>query len=101
MSKFVITGGAGNVSKPLTEILLSKGHEVTVVGRTADKLAGLVSLGAKAAIGDLSDVPFLTKTFEGADGVYLLIPQAGIRQALSKPALTWLWVMYAPSRIPG
>lgn len=28
MSKFVITGGAGNVSKPLTEILLNKGHEV-------------------------------------------------------------------------
>lgn len=74
MSKFVITGGAGNVSKPLTEILLGKGHDVTVVGRTADKLTGLVALGAKSAIGDLSDVPFLTKTFEGADGVYLLIP---------------------------
>jgi uncharacterized protein YbjT (DUF2867 family) len=74
MSKFVITGGAGNVSKPLTEILLAKGHEVTVVGRHAEKLGELVGLGAKAAIGDLSDVSFLTKTFEGAEGVYLLIP---------------------------
>lgn len=72
--KFVVTGSAGNVSKPLSEQLLREGHEVVVVGRSADKLAGLVSQGATAAVGDLADVPFLTRTFKGADGVYLLIP---------------------------
>ncbi|HWK05908.1 MAG TPA: NAD(P)H-binding protein [Puia sp.] len=74
MSKYVITGGAGHVSKPLAEILLKAGHDVTVVGRNPDHLAGLVKQGAKAAIGDLFDVPFLTKVFEGADGVYLMLP---------------------------
>ena len=72
--KFVITGAAGHVSKPLTEILLAKGHEVVIVGRNADNLAGLVKQGARAAIGDMADVGFLTTTFEKADGVYLMLP---------------------------
>lgn len=72
--KFVVTGAAGHVSKPLTELLLARGHEVTVIGRNAENLAGLVRLGAKEAVGHLEDVPFLTKTFRGADGVYLMLP---------------------------
>jgi len=72
--KFVVTGAAGHISKPLTELLLHKGHEVIVVGRSPERLAGLIAQGAKAAIGDLLDIPFLTKTFEAADGVYLMVP---------------------------
>ena len=72
--KFVVTGGAGHVSKPLTELLLARGHKVTVISRKAENIAGLVRLGAKAAVGDLQDVPFLTKTFRDADGVYLMVP---------------------------
>jgi uncharacterized protein YbjT (DUF2867 family) len=72
--KFVVTGAAGNVSKPLTEMLLGQGHEVTVVGRNEANLSALVERGATAAIGDLGDVPFLTETFRGADGVYLMLP---------------------------
>jgi uncharacterized protein YbjT (DUF2867 family) len=84
MSKFVITGGAGNVSKPLTEILLSKGHEVTVVGRNPENLAGLVKLGAKTAIGDLADAAFLSATFKGADGIYLMLPPSWDKPDLKK-----------------
>jgi uncharacterized protein YbjT (DUF2867 family) len=51
--KFVVTGAAGHVSKPLTELLLKKGHDVTVVGRSPKNLEGLVKLGAKTAIGDI------------------------------------------------
>jgi uncharacterized protein YbjT (DUF2867 family) len=71
---FVVTGAAGHVSKPLTELLLKKGHNITVVGRNPRNLAGLVELGARAAIGDMADVPFLTETLKGADGVYLMLP---------------------------
>jgi uncharacterized protein YbjT (DUF2867 family) len=74
MSKYVVTGGAGHVSKPLTEILLKAGNDVTVIGRNPDNLAGLVKQGATAAIGDLYDALFLAETFEGADGVYLMLP---------------------------
>ena len=68
------TAAAGHVSKPLTELLLDKGHNVTVVGRNRRNLTGLVKRGAATAIGDMGDVAFLTETFKGADGVYLMIP---------------------------
>jgi uncharacterized protein YbjT (DUF2867 family) len=72
--KFVVTGSAGKVSKPLAVLLLQQGHDVTVVGRSAENLSELVEAGAQAAIGDLADVAFLRRTFAGADGVYLMLP---------------------------
>jgi uncharacterized protein YbjT (DUF2867 family) len=72
--KFVVTGSAGNVSKPLTELLLAAGHDVSVVSRNADNIAALVKQGANAAIGDMEDVAFLKDTLKGADGVYLMLP---------------------------
>jgi uncharacterized protein YbjT (DUF2867 family) len=75
--KLVVTGGAGSVSKPLAQRLLTQGHDVTVVGRSPGNLADLVGAGAQQAIGDLEDVGFLTSTFAGADGVYLMLPGNG------------------------
>lgn len=72
--KYVITGGAGNISRPLAEKLLSEGHQVTVVGRTASKLQVLVDKGAVAAIGSVEDPAFLEKAFLGADAVYTMVP---------------------------
>jgi len=72
--KYVITGGAGNISKPLTEKLLKAGHDVTVVGRNAENIRTLTDLGAKAAIGSVQDVEFLKKVFSGADAVYTMSP---------------------------
>src|SRR5689334_18963560 len=72
--KYVITGGAGNISKPLAETLLAAGHQVTVVGRNAENLKPLTDKGASAAIGSVEDVDFLTKTFTGADAVYTMVP---------------------------
>lgn len=72
--KYVITGGAGNISKPLTEKLLKAGHEVTVVGRKVEHLKELTAMGAKAAIGSVEDPEFLKKTFTGADAVYTMVP---------------------------
>ncbi|KRQ20401.1 hypothetical protein AOT83_06620 [Mycobacteroides sp. H001] len=72
--KYVVTGSAGKVSKPLSMRLLQQGHDVTVVGRSSANLAELVDAGAHAAVGDLADVDFLSDTFAGADGVYLMLP---------------------------
>jgi len=72
--KYVITGGAGNISKPLAEKLLKAGHDVTIIGRNAENLKSLTALGAKAAIGSVEDADFLKKTFTGADAVYTMIP---------------------------
>lgn len=71
---YVITGGAGHISKPLALQLLKAGHSVTVIGRSENNLAELAAAGAQTAIGSVSDVQFLTTAFAGADGVYLMFP---------------------------
>jgi uncharacterized protein YbjT (DUF2867 family) len=72
--KYVITGSAGNISRPLSEKLLAAGHEVTVIGRNEEHLKSLTDKGAKAAIGELEDAAFLNKAFAGADAVYTMFP---------------------------
>ena len=72
--KFVVTGSLGNISKPLTEKLVAAGHSVIVISSKAEKVAPIEALGAKAAVGSVEDVAFLTKTFTGADAVYTMVP---------------------------
>ena len=72
--KYVITGSLGNISKPLAEQLVAAGHSVTVISSKADKTNQIEALGAKAAIGSVEDVPFLTSVFSGADAVYTMVP---------------------------
>jgi len=72
--KYVITGGAGHISKPIVGRLLAAGHLVTVVGRNPEHLKGLADQGATAAAGSVDDVKFLTEAFDGADAVYTMVP---------------------------
>jgi len=72
--KIIITGSLGHISKPLAQELVQKGHSVTVISTKVDKQKDIESLEAKAAIGSIDDVNFLTKTFTGADAVYSMLP---------------------------
>ena len=47
--KITLTGSLGNVSKPLAEILISSGHDVTIISSDAAKKKIIDTLGAKAA----------------------------------------------------
>src|SRR5260221_13026979 len=71
--RYVITGAAGHISKPLAENLIRAGHKITVIGRSPDHLGSLVGSGAEAAIGTVENVDFLNRTFEGADAVYTMV----------------------------
>lgn len=72
--KVTLTGSLGNISKPLAEILFKNGHEVTVISSDAKKINVIEALGAKAAIGSVSDTAFLTEAFKGADAIYTMVP---------------------------
>lgn len=72
--KITVIGSLGNISKPLAQQLIKNGHEVTIISSDASKTAAIESLGAKAAIGNITDVDFLTKAFTGADAVYTMVP---------------------------
>ena len=73
MKKYVITGATGKIGKNLAKELLAKGQNVKVVGRDAGKLQELVSLGAEALVGNVTDKNFLIKAFAGADAVFCLV----------------------------
>ncbi|MDQ2752534.1 MAG: NAD(P)H-binding protein [Bacteroidota bacterium] len=68
----VLTGSLGNISKPLAQELVQKGHSVTVISSKAERQKDIEALGAKAAIGIMEDADFLTATFKGADIVYVM-----------------------------
>lgn len=70
----VITGSLGNISKPLAITLIAKGHSVTVISSNPEKQKEIEIIGAKAAIGSIEDINFLTTTYAGADAVYCMIP---------------------------
>ena len=72
--KIIITGSLGNISRPLAEELIAKGHEVTIVTRNAGNREEINQLGARAAIGSVEDAAFLTQAFAGADAVYAMTP---------------------------
>jgi len=72
--KITVTGSLGNISEPLTQSLVKAGHEVTVISSNPEKAAEIEALGAKAAIGLLSDADFVTGAFTGADVVYTMVP---------------------------
>jgi len=72
--KYVILGSLGNISKPLSEKLIAARHSVTIVSSNENKAEEIILMGAKAAIGSVNDVEFLTRTFIGADAVYTMVP---------------------------
>lgn len=72
--KLLITGSLGNISQPLATRLVQQGHAVTVISSQPAKQAAIEALGAQAAIGSVEDVDFLTRTCQGADAVYAMVP---------------------------
>ena len=76
--KIVITGSLGNISKPLAKELVQKGHLITVISSKSERQKDIEALGAKAAIGTMQDIDFLSATFKGADIVYLMETWEGI-----------------------
>jgi uncharacterized protein YbjT (DUF2867 family) len=70
--KITITGSLGNISKPLTQELVQKGHQITVISSNPERQKEIEALGASAAIGTMENADFLTASFKGADAVYVM-----------------------------
>jgi uncharacterized protein YbjT (DUF2867 family) len=71
----VITGATGKTGRPTAEALLAGGEKVRVIGRDAKRLEPLVQKGAEAFVGNAQDAASMTKAFEGATAVYLMLPE--------------------------
>lgn len=71
----VITGATGRTGGAAAAALLANHQKVRAVGRDAKKLEPLVQNGAEAFVGDVADIASMTKAFEGASAVYLVVPE--------------------------
>ena len=71
---FVVVGATGNTGSAVADMLLSRKQPVRIVVRSADKGAAWKAKGAEIAVASLDDVSALAKAFEGARGLYLLVP---------------------------
>jgi nucleoside-diphosphate-sugar epimerase len=72
--KITITGSLGNISRALTEKLVSQGHEVRVITSNVGKANAIQQLQATPLIGSVEDYDFVKKAFAGSDAVYCMIP---------------------------
>ena len=72
--KITLTGSLGNISKPLAEILIKNGHDITIISSESKRINDIEALGGKAAIGSVADIAFLTGAFKDADAIYTMVP---------------------------
>ena len=71
---FVVVGATGHTGSVVAEMLLNKKQSVRVVVRSADKGASWKAKGAEVAVATYQDIGAMAKAFEGANGIYLLVP---------------------------
>ena len=69
-----ITGSLGNIGRRLAGNLTAKGHIVTVVSHSPERVQDIEQLNAIPAIGSVEDPAFLLRAFEKADAVFTMVP---------------------------
>lgn len=71
---FAITGITGNVGGEVARNLLAAKRPVRAVVRDARKGAEWAGFGCEVAVADLGDVAAMAAAFEGAGGVFVMVP---------------------------
>jgi uncharacterized protein YbjT (DUF2867 family) len=71
---FAITGMTGQVGGALAQALIEQKQAVRAVVRNAEKAAAWAARGCEIAIADMNDSAALRRAFEGAQGVFVLLP---------------------------
>jgi uncharacterized protein YbjT (DUF2867 family) len=71
---YAITGITGQVGAALAHALFAAGKPFRAVVRDAAKGEAFAKRGAEVAIAEIDDTPALTRAFEGAEAVFILLP---------------------------
>lgn len=75
----VINTPNGNIGRALSEQLIAAGESITVISRTADKVASLVERGARLVQGSIEEEAVLDQALNGARALFWLTPPVGGR----------------------
>jgi len=71
---YAVTGITGQVGGVVARLLLAAGHDVRAVVRDTAKGEIWAKQGCEVALADVNDQQALQHAFEGADGVFVLLP---------------------------
>jgi nucleoside-diphosphate-sugar epimerase len=92
MKKVLITGGAGYLGSVLTEVLLNKGYQVTVIDNLIYKQTSVVPFSYhknfKFILGDIREISILKPLVESHDVIIPLAAIVGMPACKANPELT-------------
>jgi len=71
---FVVMGATGNTGNMVASHLLAAGKKVRAIGRSAEHLQRFAQKGGEPFVANVTDSEALTKAFQGAEAVYVMIP---------------------------
>jgi dTDP-glucose 4,6-dehydratase len=86
--KILITGGAGFQGSHLTESLLEKGHDVTILNTYSDQTDRNIANfknDARIIFGSITDKTIVDKTVRGQDAVFHLAANINVDESLKDP----------------
>jgi len=91
--KYIVTGGAGFIGSHIVEQLAAGGHEVVVVDDLfSGKMENIEPFLQEGKVtfckGSVTDLPFLMKAFEGADGIFHEGAIASVPRSVKNPVAT-------------
>lgn len=72
--KITVTTPTGHIGSKLSNLLLDRGAEVTVIARDPAKVKDLAGRGAHVVAGEHSDPAVVKRAIEGADSLFWLNP---------------------------
>jgi UDP-glucose 4-epimerase len=91
--KYIVTGGAGFIGSHIVEELALQQHEVVIFdnffsGKMENIEAFLKKKNVTFVKGSVTNLPLLTKTFEGADGIFHEGAIASVPRSIANPLAT-------------
>lgn len=72
--RILVNTPAGNIGRGLVDLILSAGHQVTMISRSPSKVADFVGRGARLVEGSIDDPAVLEAAMPGVDVLYWLPP---------------------------
>ena len=86
--RILVTGGAGYIGSVMTDVLLDRGHEVTVFDNLSRGHRDAVNPRARFVEGDLVDTPHVLTTLKtnGIDAVIHMAGDALVAESMGNPA---------------
>ncbi len=86
MSKIIVTGGAGFIGSHMTDLLISKGHEVVILDNLSSGKKSNINKKAKFHKVDILNLKKIKPLFKGVDYVFHMAAMARIQPSIIDPA---------------